>query len=156
MFVPFDLASISITPVLDTGAYTSGDVLFVPTKLDSAALNTKGGCKLKTLLVADKINNKSAFDLLFFSEDPGNVGAANATLNLSSAQLAMLVGMLSVGSADYVTLKATTNALAVIKPDLAMVCKQKSKDLWVVGVARSAPTFGASDLIITTFMERQG
>lgn len=155
MFVPFDLAAVVITPTLDTNIYASGDVLFVANKLDSMALNTKGGCKLKSLVVLDKINQKVAIDFLFFNEDPGNVGAFNAVLNLSSAQLAMLVGIVSVGSADYVTLKATVNAIAVVKPDLSMVCKQSLKDLWVVGVSRATPTFGINDLVIKAIVERQ-
>lgn len=155
MFLPHDLVTISITPTLDTSIYASGDVLFVPNKLSSATLETKSGSYLRSVLTLDQADQKAAIDLLFFNQDPGSIGAANAALNMSNAQLAMLVGILSIATGDYAQMKAATNAAAITKAvDLPLIAMQASKDIWVAGVSRGTPTYAASDLTLKFNLER--
>lgn len=155
MFQPLDLASLSLTPTLDTSAHTSGNVLFVPSKLQDAVQNGKGGAFLRSVLILDGANQKAAIDLLFFNQNPGSIGAVNTALNISAAQLAMLVGILSVATGDYATLKAATNAVGQTKAaDLPLITIATSKDLWVAGVARGTPTYLATSLTLKFNVER--
>lgn len=156
MFIPFDGVSVSPSLVVDTSIYASGDVLCVPKRMENCTLNTKGMAVLRSLLIFDKINQKPAMDILIFDEDPGDIGAANAALDLSSAQLQKLVGVISVASADFLTLKAATNAVAQKTPNMTLPARQGSKEFWMAIVSRGTPTYSAADnLVVKAIFERQ-
>lgn len=157
MFLPRDGISISVVPPVDTGIYASGDLLFAPIKLQNATLNTKGLAFLRTLLILDSANQKSAMDLLFFESDPGSLAALNAALDMPAAALALLIGTLTVASADYITLKASTNAAGLKLPSMMLPAAKGSRDFWLAGVSRGTPTYAtAADLTIKAILERQG
>ncbi len=157
MFLPFDGLVADLNPTIDTAAYTTGDVLFAPTKIANGTLNTQGLSSLQTILVLDAANQKSAIDLLFFNQDPGSLGDLNAAVDISTAQLAMMIGIISVLAADYATIKATTNAVASKNPALMLPALKGSKDFWVAGVARGSPDYLlATDLRIKLMIQRQG
>lgn len=146
---------VTVRPTLDTAQYASGDVLFAATKISNAAQDTKGLAYLRTLVACDLANQKQAIDLLFFNQDPGSIGALNAALNISTAQMLLLIGVLQIGTSDWTTAKAATNAYAQKLQELLVPCAQNLKDIWVAGVVRSGtPTYGASDLILNVALER--
>lgn len=153
MFRPLEIYAAAPSLTVDTGIYSAGDVLFVPTKIANAALSGKGFSYLRQLLIMDADNQKAALDLLFFNEDPGSLGALNAALNISTAQMAKLIGMVSVAQADYTTLKANTNAMAVKSPGtLPLSTIATSKDIWVAGVSRGTPTYTVASSLVMKFM----
>lgn len=144
-----------LTPTISTSAYAAGDVVGAPLEIVGAAQNTKGLAILRTAVVLDKSNQKVALDILFFDQDPGSVGADNAALTLSSTQLDMLVGRLSVAAGDYTTLTAATNAEATKLLELMLPTKAKSTSLWVLVVSRGTPTYATtSSLSLKLIMER--
>ncbi len=148
-----DGSLITLTPTLDTGIYADADVLFVPNKLENFVLDTKGLARLRTLVVQDLANQKQAIDLLFFSEDPGSLGAANAALAMSDAELASFIGHVSIATADYIS--GNANAYATKALDLLFGAKVKSKDIWVAGVVRSGtPTYAADSLTFKFLWEQ--
>lgn len=148
-----DGALLTLTPTLDAGAYASGDVLFVPTKLQEVVVDTKGLAKLRTLFVLDGADQKQDIDLLFFSRDPGDIGAANAALSMSDAEAAFLLGHVRIAAADYVS--GNANAYATKALDLLLGCEQRSADLWVAGVCRGGtPTYGVAGLTFKLSWER--
>lgn len=143
----------TLTPTLDAGAYASGDVLFVPVRLPDVALDTKGLVTLRTLVVQDMADQKQDIDLLFFSEDPGDIGAANAALAMSDTEFASFLGHVFIDNADFTS--GNANAYATLMPDLVMQAKQAKKEIWVAGVCRSGtPTYGASGLTFKFLWER--
>lgn len=148
-----DAANISITPTLDTSAYASGDVLFVPTKLSNVTLETKGSSNLRTINILDLNDQKQAIDLLFFDEDPGDIGAANAALAMSDAEFASFIGRVSIATGDYVSGNANASVTKLL--EMLIVAKTKSKDIWVAGVCRSGtPTYAANGLVFKFMLER--
>ncbi len=156
MFLPSDGLVIDLNPVVDTAAYATGDVLFAPVEMPKAVLNTKGLAKLNTLMVLDAANQKSQIDLLIFDRDPGSLGVLNAALDISTLQLSYLVAFIPVAAADYVTLKANTNAVAILKPVLMLPAMALSKSFWLAGVSRGSPDYvAATDLRIKLMLERQ-
>lgn len=156
MFLPSDGLVVDLNPTIDTAAYGSGDVLFAATEISNATLNTKGLARLSTLLILDAANQKSALDLIIFDRDPGSLGALNAALDISTAQLAFVVAYIPVAAADYVTLKAAANAVAIIKPQLVLPAKQGSKSFWIAGISRGTPDYvAATDLRVKLILERQ-
>jgi len=156
MFLPNDGLISSKVLAIDTVAYSSGDVMGAPMEIESATLNTKGIATVRGVLVLDNANQKVPLTILFFDRDPGSVGANNAANTLTKAQLSMLVAMVSVANADYVTLKAATNAVASKAPNVMIQPKQSSKSVWMVVLAGGAGTFAsATDLEIKVMLERQ-
>jgi hypothetical protein len=143
----------TLTPTLDAGAYASGDVLFVPVQMNKITLETKGLATLRTLIVQDMANQKQDIDLLFFSADPGDIGAANAALDMSDAEFVDFIGHVRIATTDYVS--GSANAYATKQLELLMQAKQAKQDLWVAGVCRSGtPTYGASGLTFKLLWER--
>lgn len=146
-----DGSLITLVPAISAAIYADGDVLFAPTKLLDVAQDTKGLATLRTLLVLDGADQKQAIDLLFFSRDPGDIGAANAPLAMSDAEAAFLLATVRIAAADYVS--GNANAYQTKQLELLMGCEQKSKDLWVAGVVRSGtPTYGAVDALTFKFL----
>jgi hypothetical protein len=157
MFLPRDGIVVDLNPPVDTAAYATGDLLFVPIEVPNAVLNTKGLAYLRTLLVLDAANQKSAIDLLIFDRDPGSLGTLNNAIDISETQMSYLVALYSVAAADYVTAKATTNAVATKIPNLMLPAKAQSKSFWLAGVSRGSPDYvAATDLRIKLILERQG
>jgi hypothetical protein len=156
MFQPLDGIVVPITPTLDLAAYATGDLLFQANKLEKSVLNGKGFAYVREIVVLDSANQKAALDLIFFNEDPGSLGTLNSAIDLSAAQLAKMIGLVSIASADYVTLKANTNAIATkIVADLLLPAVATSKDLWVAGISRGSPDYAAAtDLTFKFMMER--
>ena len=153
-----DKKVLSITPGLASFAtpYSSGDVLGAVNTVSSAALNSGQCDKLDTVLVLDKANQKAALDLIFFSEAPANsLGADNAAYALNDADLATVIGRVSVAAADYVS-SSTTNAEATLRNiELTLQPKPGTQTIFMVAVARGAATYGsASDLIIKLGLEQ--
>lgn len=110
---------------------------------------------LRTLVACDLSNQKQAIDLLFFNQDPGSLGALNAALDISTTQLLTLIGVISIGTSDWTTAKAATNAYAQKLQEMLVPCAQKLQDIWVAGICRSGtPTYGASSLILNVMLER--
>lgn len=148
-----DGSLITLTPTLDSGAYAAGDVLFVPVELTDVAKDTKGLATLRTLVVLDGADQKQDIDLLFFSESPGDIGAANAPLAMSDAEAAFLVGHIRIAAADYVS--GNANAYATKLMEFLVGCKVKSTSVWVAGVCRGGtPTYGVSGLTFKFSWER--
>lgn len=157
MFLPSDGLVASLVPAITaSSAYSAGQVLGAPLEIAGATRETKGLSYLRTLLILDASNQKSAIDVLFFNQNPGNIGADGAALNLSAAQLLMMIGIVSVLTADYVTLKAATNAIATKVPNILIPAMQGSKSIWAAFVSRGTPTYGTvTDLTIKAILERQ-
>lgn len=148
-----DGIQVTLTPALDAGAYADADVLFVPVKLENVALDTKGLATLRTLIVQDMADQKQAIDLLFFSEDPGDIGAANAALAMSDAEFASFLGHVRIAAADYVS--GNANAYQTKLLEFVVQAKQGKREIWVAGVVRSGtPTYGASGLTFKFLWER--
>lgn len=146
-----DGALITIIPAISAAIYADGDVLFVPKQLTDVARDTKGLATLRTLLVLDKADQKQAIDLLFFSRDPGDIGAANAPLAMSDAEAEFLLAHVRIAAGDYVS--GNANAYATKQLELLMGCEQAKTDLWVAGVVRSGtPTYGSVDNLTFKFL----
>lgn len=144
---------IELTPTLDTNAYADGDVLFEPVEIANVALDTKGLATLRTLVVQDMNDQKQAIDLLFFTEDPGDIGAANAALAMSDAEFAPFIGHIRVAAADYIS--GNANAYATKALEFLAGTKVAKKSLWVAGICRGGtPTYAADGLTFKMLWER--
>jgi hypothetical protein len=144
-----------VTPVLDTNAYSQGDHMGAIFTIPSAVTEKSGAAILSGLHVLDKANNKKAFDILLFCSSPTVASADNAAIDISDAEMAKCIGMISVLAADYTTVKSAGNAIASYPKSgfpSGLICNNgdDSTNLYGLLVMRDAAggTYGASDLVI--------
>jgi len=150
---------ITITPVIEAGAYAAGDLLGTFTKLPDAVLNPGGVCVLKSLLVLNTAANTvdPVFDVLFWDREPVIASADNAAFDVTDANLLHLIGMYSVAAADN---KNFANNSATCYQGINLVLKAlgprnakvtTGKDLWVNLVERGGATYGSTSALILKF-----
>lgn len=145
---------------IDTSApaYSSGDQIGAVTPIENAYVDGVG-LNLGSLTLIDKGDQKSAIDILFFSDEPVVSSADNAPVDISSAELEKCLGVISILSSDYKTIKASTNAVAT-KTNIELSLKNKristnnSQTLWVLLVSRGSPNWTAgANLLLKLGME---
>lgn len=129
-------------------AYTTGQVMGVPTELVGAVANPGGTGTLISVLVTDMIKQSKALDLYFFDRTPTTQGADAAAYALTDAESAYLLGSVSLVAGDYSS-GSTLNSDA-IKGGLAIGLRANTgaTSIWVVAVARASITFTGDNLFI--------
>jgi hypothetical protein len=149
---------ITITPTIEAAAYADGDQLGGTfTKLTDAVLSPGGVARLKSVVVLCKAANTvdPVFDILFWDKEPTVASAENAAFDVTDANLANLIGAVSIAAANNFNL--ANNSASVIRAlDLLLQAARPphakvttGRDLWVSLVARAAQTYAStSDLSI--------
>lgn len=140
---------IEVTPVISTGAYTSGDQLGDIQTLTGVNFDAAGGMGcLEGVTVVDKAQQKIACDLFFFDESPTVASVDNGAIAISDAEMAdKCLGHLAIVAGDYKDI-ASTSSIASLRY-LGMALKPfKDGKIYVVAVTRGTPTYGStSDLV---------
>lgn len=134
-------------------AYTTGQVVGVPTKIANAVMDPGGTGILESLCLVDKENKKIAVDLYFFQRKPTTQGADAATFALSAAEMLFVCVRISVVAGDYASSSVAAEAtktnlfscLAAAQGSQLGMAGQGSKDIWVLAVARGSLTFSSAD-----------
>lgn len=106
------LITVSQTPTITAGAYTTGKAL--GGLLTFSDLVTGGYSKLISAVLLDKGNQKAAIDLLLFNQTFTPTADA-ATIAISAADFANMIGIISFAAADYATVGSSANAIATEK-----------------------------------------
>jgi hypothetical protein len=132
-----------ITPVLDTSAYVSGDVLFVATAFNGARV-AGGRSYLQSLTVVDADDQGYAMELYFFSATV-TFGTINVAPSISDADALNFLGMVSVSTGDFIDLGGVRVA-TIRNIGLMMVPNVASTNLYIAGITRGTPTHTASGL----------
>lgn len=156
--------TISVTPVLDTNAYATGDRLGsiqtlsgvfrrINRSFDSNSALAKdaptqcGKVELKSITLIDVDLQSADIDLLFFDALPTVASADNAAISIADAELVeKCIGAYSLNG-TYVALAA--NAV-LTESNCGLILKQKSTaadgNLYVVAIIRDSATYTASGL----------
>jgi len=145
---------ITFTPTLDTDAYADGDLLFAANQLSNVFRQKGDSARLVSLVVTDLEKQSLPFDLIFLNANPTNTTQTlNAAADLHDTDLLTVAGTVKVVAADF---SAFNDSSAACKRGLNLLMHgaSDSKDLWVLGVARDAPTHTASGLQITLEFEQ--
>jgi hypothetical protein len=138
-----------VTPVLDTSAYVSGDVLFVPIAFNGARVNG-GRSYLQSLVAVDSDDQGYAMELYFFSETV-TLGTINSAPSISDADALKFLGMVSLSTGDWIDLGGVRVA-TLRSIGLMMVPNAASTNLFVAGITRGTPTHTASGLQLSLGM----
>lgn len=146
---------IQATFTVDTSAYASGDVIANPVEIPKAVLGVDGVSVLQSLTLTDLADQGVALSLVF-TTDATVLGTINSAPNISDANvLAKVLGVVAVGTADYLDLGGAR--VATLRNIGLMLQPASGKDSIFVGVVNGAgtPTFGAAtDLSIRLGFER--
>jgi len=151
----FQILPVTLTPVLDTAAYASSDVLFVPTivpLLASSQDYRRVRVEIMDITIIDRSNDKGLFDLVFCTTNPSTFGAANAACAITSAEAAASVRKV-VSVTAYTELTAATNAIAQPDfPSFIIEVPSGATGFFLGAISRDTKTYAANDLVITLGM----
>lgn len=136
--------TVEVTPTLDTGAYTSGDVLFDVVEIAGAARATGTSAILQSIVVLDKAKNSGAFDLVFLSTNT-SIGTINTADDLTDLEGEDILGVISVAATDYIAF--TNFSVATLNP-IGLEMTAATTSIYVAALSRDTKTYAASDLVI--------
>jgi hypothetical protein len=143
-------------------SYTVTTSELQPEDLMGAAVEIADVCDIhkvawiEALHILDSDSQGAELDVLLFRSDPGSLGTVGEPLSLSQAQVAMLVGIVSVGALNYSVL-GTPQRATVNLPSMMIV--DNGTSIWVVCKARFRSTYTSGaikiELDINTAQEQQ-
>lgn len=93
---------VKTTPVLDTSAYASGDVLVETTEIANAVSEAGGTAELQSLVVVDQDDTASGFamDVWILASNVA-MGTKNSAPSISDANALEILGFVSIAAADF-------------------------------------------------------
>lgn len=153
--------ALTSVPVIDTGAYTSGDCLGPLTTIANAARYAGGGGVIRSVVVADSTQaQRAAMDILLFSQTV-TTAANNAAFTVSDADLQFCVAVIPILTTNYNTAWPGTPPNSVahlpdakvaanpLKMEIPYLCGATS--LFMQVVVRGTPTYIATTDISVRF-----
>jgi hypothetical protein len=147
----FNSVIASVTPVVDTSAYASGDLLVETTEIPLATRNFLPGRALLTdLVVIDKDDEKAPIDIYIMSANV-SAGTRNAAPSISDANAVNVQCIVSIAAADYKDLGGVS--VATGKPSTNTCYSQslstsQSMYFFVVNGTSTQTYTAAGDLVI--------
>lgn len=148
------LKTLTITPTLDTNAYTSGDRMGSLVTLSSAFVVAQGRMNILSVNVIDKAKQNAAFEIILFNQQPTIASADNAAIDFTDANADYIVGVIPILTTDYTTAYGSNSQATKMNVNLVVQGAAPAangvtgKALYALLVARGAPTYAASDLTI--------
>jgi hypothetical protein len=133
-----------VTPVLDTSAYTSGDLLFDSVAISGVAGINNRPMKLTSIILLDEDDQGVALDL-YISGANNTFGTINAAPSITDTLARDIQGHIAVASGDWKDLGG--NRVACIE-NIGIIVQPaaSSASLYVAGVTGGTPTHTASGI----------
>jgi len=140
---------VTITPTLDTNAYTSGDLLFDSTEIANAVRVNGGTCIVQSITIIDKDDQLKAMKLIF-ADAATDFGTVNSAPDPDDTEVATVVGHYEVSIDDSANNIDLGGASVHCHRNVGLVLKAgaATTSLWVAGMTMGAPTHTASGLVI--------
>lgn len=146
------IAMLAVTPVLDTSAYTAGDVLFPTITMGNVARANDKGFEIKGITAIEKADQAAADLELFFFRTNVALGTANSAPSITDGDAVQMVGYCKLATADWVDLgdvKVCHKSVSI-----AGVPTSGARTLFVAGVTGGTGTYAASDLVLNFLVEQ--
>jgi len=140
--------AVSVTPTIDTSAYSDGDHLGT---LHTITIGSGwvGLATLVSVTVLDKAKQSSAMDIIFFNASPTIASSDNAALDFTDAEAEKIIGHVSIAASDYVTLNSNTVACTGLASAISLKSATEGV-LYAILKSSGTPTYvGTTDLIVT-------
>jgi hypothetical protein len=130
---------VTITPTLDTSAYTAGDVLFDTAAIAGAVRTSGGQAKLVSVV------------LVFFRSNV-SLGTINGAPNISDANAREIIGHVAFASGDFVDVGGSK--IGCLKNIGLLLQPTTGTTLYVAGICAGTPTQTASGIKIAFGFEQ--
>jgi len=140
---------VTITPTLDTNAYTGGDLLFDSTEIANAVRVNGGTCIVQSITIIDKDDQLKPMKLIF-ADAATDFGTVNSAPDPDDTEVATVVGHYEVSIDDSANNIDLGGASVHCHRNVGLVLKAgaATTSLWVAGMTMGAPTHTASGLVI--------
>lgn len=138
------------TPTLDTSAYASGDILFVPTEIAGVTLVSGGYARLAGLTIFDGDAQAAAMDILLLQAST-SLGTINEAPDITDANLdpPNIQQIITVNTTDYVAVSGAE--IVTLTFDEPLPVNPSATSMWIAAISRGAPTHTASGIVLTTW-----
>jgi len=149
------MVRLQVTPTISTTpAYTSGDTVGSQMTFANAARVSGGSGIIQSILVKDNTQaQRAAMDLVFFDRSI-TVAADNAAFNVSDADMAYCLGVVSIGPYNTAWPGTPLNSVSTLL-NVGLPFVLNGTDLYVVAVVRATPTYtSTSDLTFTLIIQQ--
>jgi hypothetical protein len=138
---------VTVTPVLDTAAYASGDLLFDSAEVANAVRANGYTAILQSITIIDKADQGVAFTLLI-ANAATDFGTLNGAPDPDDTEAATVIGHVPVATGDYIDLGGAKVA-CIRNIGLLLKAGAATTSLYVAGVnGTGTPTYAASDLVL--------
>jgi len=142
----FTNRTVTVTPVLDTNAYTANDVLFPTIELDFGNQLVSGVIKHASILDTD--DQASQTITLYFAGSNFTLGTANSAISITDADAEKLLGTAAVTtSTDLIGSRFGQNT------DIGLPFTVNSGSLYVAASTGGAGTHSASGIKLRVTIE---
>jgi hypothetical protein len=148
------LRTVTITPTLDTSAYTSGDVLFNPTLVPGACTAVNQPTYLVGLNVFDQDDQAAADMRILVLTDSTSIGTINTAPNIADADGLNILADVLIPSADWHDMGAFK--FARIDPGqlpIPVFPKNNTPDIYIAAVTGGTPTQTASGIKVRLWFQ---
>ena len=137
------IVTVKFTPVLDTAAYTAGDILFPATLIPGGPRNGI----IRGISILDKDDVGESVDLVFLDSSVA-WGAANAVPSVADVDTEAIIGIVTTVIAS---IDVGNSRIGHFPVELAF---DSNAGLYVVGITRTALTHTASGVVFNFRMEQ--
>lgn len=144
----------SSTLVTSTGIYAAGDVIGGAITLKMGSRIMGGGGMLRSVVLTDLDNLKSAVDILLFSTPPPSTDIVdNAKFDLTDTYLPYYLGHVSVLGSDYISFN--DSAVGVVTCELPYVSEYESGDVYALVLCQGTPTYTTHASLAVSLLVQQ-
>lgn len=147
---------VSVTPTVDTSAYAAKDNIGGLQTLSLIGCNNKRRGKITSVVLTDKSDNATEYDIITFSSIPVGTFTDQAAVDPSDSDLLRMNPVINIASTDHFSFNDNgISSLSGLKSNgIAYVTSSLPGTLYAAIVSRGTPTYGSSsDLTLTIGFE---
>lgn len=138
---------ITVTPVCDTNAYASGDLIFDSVEIAGAVRGLGGTAILQSVTMLDAADQGVAMTLVF-ANAATDFGTLNSAPDADDTECLTIIGQVPIATTDYIDYGGAQVA-CVRNIGLLLKAASTSTSLWVAAKnGTGTPTFAASSLVL--------
>jgi len=142
------------TLTTSTGIYAAGDVIGAAFQLKMASRIMGAGGMVRSVILTDLDNLKSAVDIVLFNAAPTSSDVVdNAKYDLADTDLPLYLGHISVLGSDYISFN--DNAVGIKECELPYVSAYESGDIYALVICQGTPTYTTNSSLAVSLIVQQ-
>lgn len=135
--------TVSISPTVDTDAYTANDIVGGKLTITNAARTSGGSGVILGVTLIDMSKQDVEYDIFIFEQDPTNgTYTDDLTIDIHDTDADFLVGHITISPGHYAD--AADNSVATVNNINLPFTASGSANLYAIAVTRGTPTYAAA------------